>query len=108
MERTCKRCESLAVEECPNCLKEFENRKDVKDMTIEERVKEFESWRYGEIYLDKIIDRLSELVGRPIFTHEIGLCWNELKEEIRTGNQPSLEEIIGVLPQEKVIILETE
>lgn len=93
MERICSRCGSIAIEECPECLEEYLHRKDVKLMAIDERVKEFQSWKKCEIYFDKIHKRLEELVGRPIWTHEFGR-WDEIIEEIKSGKHPTLEEIL--------------
>jgi len=52
-------------------------------MTPSEREKEFRSWEKAEIEFDKIHQRLEELVGRPVWTHEFGLNWEGLIQEAK-------------------------
>jgi hypothetical protein len=81
--RTCSRCGTETSEECPSCLAWFETRPDPATMTPDERVAEMKSWKTVEISFDKIHQRIQELVGRPVWTHEIGLNWWGLIEEAR-------------------------
>lgn len=85
--RTCSRCGTETSEECPSCLDWFENhRPDPATMAPDERAAEMESWKTVEISFDKIHQRIEELVGRPVWTHEMGLNWKGLVEEVR--NRP--------------------
>lgn len=110
-DRICKRCGQLTADnqECPVCAEWFKTRPDPITMTPDERATEFESWKFCEIYFDKVHQRMEELVGRPIWTHEIGLNWAGLKEEarLRTGEFPTLEKLTEDIPLEKLIIVET-
>jgi hypothetical protein len=81
--RNCSRCGMLTSGECPACLKWFENRPDPARMAPSEREAEFRSWKKIEISFDKIHQRLEELVGRPVWTHEMGLNWEALAQEAR-------------------------
>ena len=111
-ERTCSRCGHLAAEdrECPACAEWFETRPDAAAMTPDERVAEFESWRVCEIDFNKIHRRIEELVGRPVWTHEIGLNRAGLREEarVRTGELPTVEKLVEGIPAENLVIVSTE
>src|SRR5688500_9429688 len=72
--RTGTRCghEGLTAA-CPTCTTEGEHRRDVAGMTPEERLEEFRSWGdVLEIDFAKVHKRIEELVGRPVWTHELG------------------------------------
>jgi len=99
-ERTCSRCGTRCTEACPTCTVEWENRRDAVDMTPEERLAEFRSWG-GTLEIDwpKVHKRVEELVGRPVFTHELGTAGVPyLEHEILTGQHPSLEGVMAKLP----------
>lgn len=50
--------------------------------------------------------RVEQLVGRPVWTHEIGLNWPGLVKEARWEDRPAtMEEIIDLIPEEKRIIV---
>jgi argininosuccinate lyase len=56
--------------------------------------------------------RVGELVGRDVHNHEL-LYEDELAEEIRTGNRPSVEDIVMRLqmamgPDKPVIVVDTD
>lgn len=94
--RNCSRCGTETENECPVCLDWFENhRPDPVEMTPEERMTEMESWKIVEIAFDKIHQRIEELVGRSVWTHEIGLNWEGLVKE--AGERP------GMVDMEKVM-----
>ena len=49
---------------------------------------------------------LEEALGRPVWTHELGLNVDGLRAELR-GDQgtPTLEDIINLIPEDKRIII---
>ena len=75
-------------------------------MTPEERIEEFRSWDRAEIAFPKIHQRIEELVGRPVWTHEMGTSGMAyLEHEIRTGERPSMEGVLAKLPHDKPVIV---
>lgn len=106
--RTCTRCGHRDLTEaCPTCTAEWENRRDADDMTPEERLAEFRSWGpILEIDFAKVHERIQELVGRPVFTHEMGNSGDPyLEHEILTGQHPSLDGVMAKLPHDKPVIV---
>ena len=78
----------------------------VSDMTRDERVAEFQHWTGTDTVLtvefSKWHKRIEELVGRPVWTHELGTQGCEwLLEEVRSGKNPDDLEahVIGSLDQ---------
>jgi hypothetical protein len=107
MSRTCSRCGHVDVTEaCPTCTVEWENRRDASEMTPEERVAEFRSWGPTlEIDFAKVHERIEELVGRPVWTHEMGTAGMAyLEHEILTGTHPSMDGVLAKLPADMPII----
>ncbi len=54
---------------------------------------------------------IEEALGRPVWTHEMGLNWEGLLKELLGENpQPTLEDIINLLPKGKrmIVILNKE
>lgn len=50
-------------------------------------------------------EALKKSLGRPVFTHELGLNYEGLKKEfLGEQSEPTLEEIINLIPEEKRII----
>ena len=75
MMRTCHIC-GTEVEDrqsCPACLANFESREPSWRITLEERRQELELLLSGvlEFDLDKFYQRIQELMGRPVFSHEL-------------------------------------
>jgi hypothetical protein len=110
--RTCSRCGTEGViEACPRCTEEWENRRDVASMTADERLAEFRSWT-GILEIDwpKVHQRIEELVGRPVWTHEMGTSGMPyLEHEILTGTHPTMEGVLAKIPADKqVIVLERQ
>ena len=105
--RVCHICgtEVGARESCPTCLRNFDSRRSATAMTIDERVVELEAiCGVVEIPFDKIHQRIEELVGRPVWTHEIG--WPELLvEEIRSQKPASFEDVLAKVPTDKRVIV---
>lgn len=70
---------------CPACIAWLAERPAPEDMTPDARVAEME--RLVDpltIAFRTIHPRLEALVGRPVFTHEIAMCWSALLDEART------------------------
>lgn len=106
--RTCSRCGTEDVESaCPTCTTEWETRRDAAEMTPEERLAEFDSWGpILEIDFPKLHQRIEELVGRPVWTHEMGTGGTAyLRSEILTGDHPSIEGVFAKLPVDKPVII---
>jgi hypothetical protein len=99
MTRTCSRCGTPDLAEaCPVCTAEWENRRDAAAMSPEERAAEFDSWGpVLEIDFEKLHQRIEELVGRPVWTHELART-DLLRHEILTGIRPSMEGILAKIP----------
>lgn len=109
--RTCHTCGSVwgKKEWCATCVEAFDHRRPAEEMTPEERMAEMQSWRGPcEIPFSLIHKRFEELVGRPVWTHEIGLDWEGLVLEAGgRREQPTMEGIIDLVPAEKRIIVAT-
>lgn len=51
-------------------------------------------------------EAMEKTLGRPVFTHEFGLNVQGLKDELYNGaSAPSLEDIIGLIPEDKRLII---
>lgn len=51
---------------------------------------------------------ITEALGRPVFTHEMGLNYDGLRKELYGENEPpTLEEIITLIPEDKRIMILT-
>ena len=51
-------------------------------------------------------EAVEKTLGRPVFTHEFGLNYQGLKDELFNGKAtPTLEDIINLIPEEKRIIV---
>ncbi len=88
---------------------EFAKSKLWEDMTHEEIAK-------FQICQDKLCvpfdvfhESIEEALQRPVYIHEFGLNREGLKAELFDGEPPpSLEELLKLLPQEKLIIVSNE
>lgn len=101
---TCPRCGSHNTDVCPTCTVEWENRRDVSSMTPEERVAELDSWcSVLVIEFTKLHQRIEELVGRPVWTHELADL-ALLRREILIGESPTMEGVIAKLPPDMQVI----
>lgn len=99
---------------CPECVAIME--RPVSEMTGDERAAELNHW--GDTVLtvefDKLHKRIEELVGRPVWTHELGTDgFTNLLREARTWEHPpDLEaHVIGSLDQlagDKPVIIARE
>lgn len=49
---------------------------------------------------------LEEALGRPVWTHEMGINWEGLADELCGGGcAPDMEDIIGLMPKHQYIIV---
>ena len=102
--RTCHICGTVCTEACPVCVDRFERRSPAEKMSLEDKIKEIESFRGPmEIPFHKIHLRFEELMGRSIFTHELAFL-DLLIEELRQGHLATFDEIVGNIPAEKLIV----
>lgn len=93
---------------CPDCAEAFANRRDPDTMTGEERAAELRWWRdILTIPFGGLRQRYTELVGRPISTHEF-VNVESLIEESRTRTHPTPQEILAKIPAHvKVVVVGT-
>ncbi len=104
--RNCHICGTHCEEWCPTCVENFDTRRNADEMTGDERAEELKLL-YGplEIPFDMLHKRIEGLVGRPVFTHEMGLNSDGLIEEARNRNHPTMEEVVDLLPKDKPTII---
>lgn len=58
---------------------------------------------------DVFHEAVEKSLGRPVFTHEFGLNYLSIcKEFLEERKQPTLEEIINLIPEDKRIVLEVK
>jgi hypothetical protein len=104
-ERNCSRCGTTTTGECPTCTAWFEHRPAASAMTPTERVAELRTWfPILEISFSKMHQRIEELVGRPVWTHEL-VDMEALCREIETATPATFDEVIGKLPSGKPVIV---
>lgn len=105
-ERTCSVCGTPGLTgECPICAEAWEHRAAAEGMTREERARALrEIPEILEIDFAKVHQRIEELVGRPVFTHELGTGGMAyLEHEILTGVAPSLDGVLSKFPADKPV-----
>ena len=56
---------------------------------------------------DVFHEAIEKALGRPVYTHEFGLNREGLMKELRGEKEPpTFEEIIGMFPKEKLILIQ--
>lgn len=73
--RNCHIHETLCEDNqaCPDCVEAYKSLPDANTMTGDERVAELEAWCGTlEIEFSLVHRRIEALVGRPVWTHEMG------------------------------------
>jgi hypothetical protein len=51
-------------------------------------------------------EALEKSLGRPVFTHELGLNYEGIVKEFQgLGSPPSFEEILALIPPEKLLVV---
>jgi hypothetical protein len=110
----CSLCGILLTDYCVNCSAFYRGEQPIKPtrtdlMSGDDRAIEME--KLGgklSIPFDLVHVRIEQLVGRGVYTHEMGLNWKGLVEESRERNHPTIEQIIDLIPAEKRIIIISE
>lgn len=112
MSRLCHWCGASVPMEpepefCAACLEAFPLRPDPTSMTPDEREAEMRTLDGPlEVPFSLLHGRIEELVGRPVFTHEMALNWEGLCREARWEAPGStLADVIELIPEEKRIVL---
>ena len=103
--RTCSRCGTPDLTTyCGVCECEFAKRTPVDTMDAEARVNELRTWAGPlEIPFSLVHQRIEELMGRPVWTHELA-DFDLLEHEILTGSVPTMDGILAKLPHDKPVI----
>lgn len=71
-------------EPCAGCLAHFDERPDPRSMTGEQRAAELDALVHPLLVWPELAQqRIEALVGRPVFSHELGLGWPALLDEAR-------------------------
>ena len=94
---------------CPQCLSDFAVRRPADEMTPDERMAEMQGLR-GTLTMpfSNVHERIEELVGRSVWTHEIGMDFGELVREAGHRLALTMDEIINLIPPEKRVIISRE
>lgn len=107
--RTCHICgtECQPKEYCPKCVEAFPSRKPANEMSVAERLAELRLLKGPvEIPFANIHQRIEELVGRPVWTHELAF-YDSLFAEVESGATTTLDDVIGKIPEEKRVVVVT-
>ena len=93
---------------CPDCVQAFENRRDAATMTPQERADEFRWWgSMLTIPFSDLRQRIEELAGRSVWTHELAHP-DQIIEEIERQQPASLYDVLDKIPADKRIVVVTE
>ncbi len=93
--------EQVGPEECSGCVRDFTERQDAKTMTGDERAAEMRRWGSQlTVEFGKVHQRIEELVGRSVYTHEMAgqELWDALVEEARTQQHIGFADVLAQLP----------
>ena len=95
-ERTCHLCGTVTDTWCPTCVAAWPDLPSAGDMTGDERAAEMERLLGPlEVPFDMLHERIEHLVGRSVWTHEMGSDWfPALVEEARTRQTVSPREVL--------------
>lgn len=105
--RICHVCGTRTASWCPKCQEVFAKRRSADEMTGDERAAEMRLLGGPlEIPFELVHQRIEELVGRSVWTHEMGTQgFAGLIDEARTRDHPGLHTIIKQIPEDKRIIV---
>ena len=107
--RICSYCGAVVPTNdwCQACVVGFSSRRPAEEMTPDERAAEMRRFAGPvSIPFDLIHQRIEELVGRSVWTHEIGLDWNGLVAEAgKRREAPTMDGIVDLIPADKRIVL---
>lgn len=74
---------------CPDCVVMYDGLPSVEAMTVPQRIAEFRMWcGVSEINFGDIHKRIEQLVGRPVWTHEL-ITREALEQEIVAHGAPA-------------------
>lgn len=105
--RICHICESSVgeYEPCRMCMERFGRMSDVDGFTVEQRADELELLRgVLEIPMIMLHERITRLVGRPVWTHELAHP-EQLIAEILSGQKATFDDVLAKVPEGKTLIL---
>ncbi len=109
--RTCHICHTVvpAKEFCSNCIENFKHCRRADEMLDEEREIEMRLLEGPlEIPFNLLHKRIEELVGRPVWTHEMGLNWEGLVAEASHRDHPTFQEVVELIPKNKRLVVNPE
>jgi hypothetical protein len=91
---------------CPRCLEAFDQRTPATEMTWPQRAQVLRDLpEQLTIPFDSLHKWIEELVGRPVWTHELGTVgFAALIEEVESGH-PDPANMRASLPRDKTILL---
>lgn len=86
---------------CALCVINFANAPDADAMTPDERVAEFDSHltHVLTVPFETLHVRIVDLVGRDVFTHELGMNVDGLREECRLPERPRMPDMPAIIKQ---------
>lgn len=93
---------------CSDCIMAWPARPAPETLSADEREAELRLLGESvEVPFDLMHQRIEALLGRPVWTHEFGLNWEGLCQEVRWEGRPStLQDIIELIPEAKRIVIE--
>jgi hypothetical protein len=87
-------------------MQEWERLPDPADMTGNERAAEMQQrGTVATVAFSLIHARIEALVGRDVFTHEMGMAWDALVEEARTHDHPHPRQAIKMLEDRRIEVM---
>lgn len=103
--RICHICGTECESWCPTCVDAFPARRAVSKMSPTERATELRSL-VGPLEIPFLMlhQRIEELVGRPVWTHELARP-GSLVDEIESGKSASMAVIIDKVPAAKRLVM---
>ena len=108
VQRNCHFCGHRCESWCPVCVLAYEHRRLASSMSVEERIAELLQWGGPlEIPFSDVHRRIEELMGRSVWTHELG-HFKALVAELRSGQVANLADVIAKVPAEKLITMGLE
>lgn len=102
--RNCTICEAEVPEDqaCTSCIERFPQRRPANEMSPGERVAEAELLigkdAVTELPAKLLMQRIDELVGRTVWSHEIEFAYDEVIREAGTREHPAMDEVVRRLP----------
>lgn len=104
--RTCHACATQTDTWCPTCVAAFPNRRPATEMTREERATEFDGLCGPlEIPIAMLHERVEELVGRSVWTHEL-VDVAALRREILGESEPAtMANVVAKIPADKLLVV---